>query len=166
MGAHRSVPEQPAIRGPLVPCFPPILHIRPQQDETPDHSAALFRFGARRGDGAWPRSAIPSCWLSPTGQCALRGQPATGVTSRNLPRSPAVPSLLVKRILPSPSTRPIAFSPASASCPDPWRKFPTLRPFTWTLMLTLRRCRCFPFGGPIRVAKGDQPSRRRFETGA
>jgi hypothetical protein len=41
MGAHRSVPEQPAISGSLMPCLPPILHVRPQQDETPDHFVVL-----------------------------------------------------------------------------------------------------------------------------
>jgi hypothetical protein len=48
MGAYRSVLEQPAIRCACVACFPPLLQVRPQHDEMPDHFAVPFRFGALR----------------------------------------------------------------------------------------------------------------------
>jgi hypothetical protein len=48
MGTHRSVIEQPAIRRARVARFPPPLQACPQQNETLDHFAELFRFGALR----------------------------------------------------------------------------------------------------------------------
>jgi hypothetical protein len=54
MSAHRSVFEHPAISRTLVACFPPILQVRPQQDEPPDHFAAPFRSGALpRSSSRW-----------------------------------------------------------------------------------------------------------------
>jgi hypothetical protein len=54
MSAHRSVFEHPAISSTLVACFPPILQVRPQQDEPPDHFAAPFRSGALpRSSSRW-----------------------------------------------------------------------------------------------------------------
>jgi hypothetical protein len=57
MGAHGSVLEQPTVRSSLMPRFPPVLRVRPQHDETPDHFAALFRFGALMPSSSRRRTA-------------------------------------------------------------------------------------------------------------
>jgi hypothetical protein len=43
--------------GKRVHCLPPILHVRPQQEEAPDHFGALFRFGALRPSSSRRRMA-------------------------------------------------------------------------------------------------------------
>jgi hypothetical protein len=58
MSAHRSVFKHPAISRTLVACFPPILQVRPKQDETPDHFAART-LGSMRANGV--RSLAVTC---------------------------------------------------------------------------------------------------------